>query len=295
MSTNGQAAVEVRIVPDEAIPDRLFVCFAGVSPAVAMPLKRTYEGGNPLPAEVVDPYREHLLYNHRLGEGGCIWEAGPTGDWTRILYIYATPDMESAKALMRNDPFFRAGFFTEGWWMEWSIHTPYWKTGPEMRTMIEGLMRGVGALPSYPQGVNPPILERHVNLVTPPKLVVSLARADAGRIKEAETNDKAGKTLPSFLIQHAFNRLGPGGSTRMGYEWESGPSADAKYDMAIFSVGSMEMARLLRENDPFTQFGLFYEQDYFEWYIHAPFRKASPGRRKVLQQLLEQAGAGPSF
>jgi hypothetical protein len=102
-----------------------------------------------------------------------------------------------------------------------------------------------------------------------------------------------GKPIPSFLVQHAFNRLGPGGTTAMGYDWESGPSADSLYDLTIFSVGSIEMARQLRENDPFTQNGLFYEPDYFEWFIHTPFRKASPGRREVLRQLLEQASANP--
>ena len=76
----------------------------------------------------------------------------------------------------------------------------------------------------------------------------------------------------------------------MGYDWESGPSADSLYDLTIFSVNSIEMARQLRENDPFTKHGLFYEPDYFEWFIHAPFRKASPGRREALQQLLRRSG-----
>ena len=76
----------------------------------------------------------------------------------------------------------------------------------------------------------------------------------------------------------------------MGYDWESGPSADSLFDLTVFSVGSIEMARLLRENDPFTLHGLFYDPDYFEWHIHAPFRKASPVRREILRQLLEQAG-----
>jgi hypothetical protein len=198
--------------------------------------------------------------------------------------------MDSAKRLMSDDPLYRAGFFTQGWWMEWAVHTPYWKTSATMRNMIEGLMRGVGALPSYPGEQNPPAMETRVEVMTPGKLFVSLARADAGRIKQIETNEKAGRAVPSFLVQHAFNRLGPGGSTRMGYEWESGPSADALYDLAIYSVGSMEMARLLRENDPFTQYGLFYDPDYFEWFIHAPLRKASPGHRSTLEQLLKQAG-----
>ena len=74
----------------------------------------------------------------------------------------------------------------------------------------------------------------------------------------------------------------------MGYDWESGPSGDALYDLTVFSVGSMEMAKLLRENDPFTQNGLFYEPEYFEWYIHMPFRKVSPWRKEVLEKLIEK-------
>jgi uncharacterized protein YciI len=276
MSDNWQSPVETRIVPNEIIPARLFACFAEVRPEAAAVL------------DMSDLHQQHLLRTHQLGENGSIWEAGPSAGYIRTLCIYATPDMESAKKLMRDDPLYRAGFFTNDWWMEWSVHTPYWKTGQPMRGMIEGLMRGIGALPSYPPGVNPTISVINVEIVTPPKLVVSLARADAPRIKQIEENDKAGKPIPSFLPQHAFNRLGPGGTTAMGYDWESGPSADSLYDLTIFSVGSIETARQLRENDPFTQNGLFYQPDYFEWFLHTPLRKASPGRREALQRLLEQ-------
>jgi uncharacterized protein YciI len=288
MSEN-QSPVETRIVSNEIIPARLFACFAEVSPEAGAALNKTYKTGENLPNDMSGPYRRHLLYAHRLGEDGSIWEAGPSADFSRILCIYATSDMESAKQLMYDDPFYRAGFFTNDWWMEWSVHTPYWKTSPPMRSAIEGLMRGIGVLPSYPPGVNPTIKVINVEVVAPPKLVVSLARADASRIKQIENNDKAGRPIPSFLPQHAFNRLGPGGTTAMGYDWESGPSADSLYDLTIFSVGSIEMARQLRENDPFTQNGLFYAPDYFEWYIHTPFRKASAGRREALQRLLKQS------
>ena len=286
--------METRIVPNETIPARLFACFAGVSPEAGAALNTTYETGENLPGDLAGLYRQHLLYTHGLGENGSIWEAGPSADFTRILYIYATPDMESAKQLMCDDPLYRAGFFTHDWWLEWFVHTPYWKTGQLIRGEIEGLMRGVGVLPSYPPGENPTISVINVEIVTPPKLVVSLARADGSRIKQIENNDKAGRPVPSFLVQHAFNRLGPGGTTTMGYDWEAGPSADSLYDLTIFSVGSIEMARLLRENDPFMQHGLFYQPEYFEWFIHVPFRKASPGRREGLQQLLEQSGARAS-
>jgi hypothetical protein len=90
-------------------------------------------------------------------------------------------------------------------------------------------------------------------------------------------------------VKHAFNRLGPGGTTMMGYDWECGPSGDSLYDLTIFSVRSIDMAGSLRENDPFTLQGLFYEPDHFEWFIRVPLRKASPGRRTALKKLLEGA------
>jgi uncharacterized protein YciI len=293
MSQNRQGPVETRIVSKEIIPARLFACFARVSQDASTALNKTFETGENLPNDMSDLYRGHLSHLHKLGEDGSIWEAGPSADFARILCIYATLDMKSARQLMFNDPLYRAGFITNDWWMEWSVHTPYWKTGQEMRDMIEGLLRGIGVLPSYPPGVNPTLKVINVEIVTPPKLIVSLARADAPRIKQIENNDKAGRPIPSFLVQHAFNRLGPGGTTAMGYDWEAGPSADSLYDLTIFSVGSIEMARQLRENDPFTQNGLFYEPDYFEWFIHAPLRKASPGHRRTLQQLLKQCGSDP--
>jgi uncharacterized protein YciI len=282
--------VETRIVSNETIPSRLFACFADISSKVSGVLNKSCETGQIPQHDLAGLYRQHLSYNHRLGEDGSIWEAGPSAGFSRILCIYATPDMESAKQLMRDDPFYKAGIFANDWCMEWSVHTPYWKTGQPMRDIIEGLMRGIGALPSYAQGVVPEISEIRVEVVTPPKLIVSLARADAARIRQIENDDKARKPVPSFLVQHAFNRLGPGGTTAMGYDWECGPSTDSLYDLTIFSVGSIEMARLLRENDPFTQNGLFYEPEYFEWFIHTPFRKASPGRKAILKQLLQQAG-----
>ena len=289
MSRN-QQCIEKRIVSNEIIPDRLFACFAEVAPEAAQAFSRTYETGKNLPDTLAGLHRQHLTYNYELGENGSIWEAGPSADFSRILHIYATPDMESANKLMDEDPFCKEHLFNNTWWMEWSVHTPYWKIGQQMRGIIEGLARGNGAIPACPPGAEPAVSEIHVENVTPRKLIVSLCKANAGRIKQIEENDKAGKPIPSFLVQHAFNRLGPGGTTAMGYDWESGPSADSLYDLTVFSVGSVDMARLLRENDPFTQHGLFYEPDYFEWHIHTPLRKASPVHRERLEQLLKQAG-----
>jgi uncharacterized protein YciI len=285
-----QQYVEKRIVPDETIPEKLFACFADVDPNAATELSKAFKTGENLPGPLAELHKRHLLHLLDLEKSDCIWEAGPSADYTRILYIYSTKDMESAKQAMGDDPLYEAGIFRDNWWMEWSVHTPYWKMGDPMRSIIEGLAQGNGAQSFCPPGAETHVSVIQVRNVTPLKLIVSLAKANAGEIKKIEEADKAGELIPSFLVQHAFNRLGPGGTTAMGYDWESGPSSDAFYDLTVFSVGSIEMARLLRENDPFTLNGLFYEPDYFEWYIHFPLRKVSPTRKEIVQQLLKKIG-----
>jgi uncharacterized protein YciI len=287
---SAQQYVEKRIVPDETIPERLFACFADVDPNAAIELSKTFETGENLPGPLVELHKRHLLHLLDLEKSDYIWEAGPSADHTRILYIYSTQDMGSAKQAMGDDPLYEAGIFRDDWWMEWSVHTPYWKISDPMRSIIEGLAQGNGAQSSCPTDAEIQVSVIQVRNVTPLKLIVSLAKANAGEIKKIEEADKAGEPIPSFLVQHAFNRLGPGGTTAMGYDWESGPSSDALYDLTVFSVGSIEMARLLRENDPFTLNGLFYEPDYFEWYIHFPFKKVSPTRKEIMWQLLKEVG-----
>jgi len=286
-----QQYIEKRIVPDETIPDRLFACFADVDPDAAIELDNTFETGKSLSGSLSELHKTHLLHLQNLEKAGLIWEAGPSADYTKILYIYSTQDMESARQAMADDPLYKEGIFRNDWWMEWSVHTPYWKINEPMRGIIEGLAQGNGAQPSCPPGAEANASVIQVRNVTPLKLIASLAKANAGEIKKIEEADKGGQPIPSFLVQHAFNRLGPGGTTAMGYDWESGPSGDSLYDLTVFSVGSIEMAKLLRENDPFTQNGLFYDPEYFEWYIHYPFKKASPTRKERIGQLLKQAGA----
>ena len=208
MSENKQTFIEKRIVSNEIIPDRLFACFAEITPEAAAVLSRTYETGETIPDTLADLYRQHLKYNHDLGENDLIWEAGPSADSGRILHIYADSDMESAQKLMEEDPFFREGILNSPWWMEWSVHTPYWKIGRTMRGIIEGLAKGNGAMATCPPEAEVSVSVINVENVTPRKLIVSLCNADAARIRRIEENDKAGRPIPSFLVQHAFNRLG---------------------------------------------------------------------------------------
>ncbi len=95
------------------------------------------------------------------------------------------------------------------------------------------------------------------------------------------------------MYGHLYNRLGPGGTSQMGYEWESGPSEDQVYDLTIYSVNSVEFARDLRENDGFSRHDLFYDHRFFVWRIFTPFAKVSPLYRGTLQRFLEGAGVRP--
>ena len=88
--------VETRIVSNEIIPSRLFACFADVSSKVSGALNNFCETGQAPPNGIAGLYGQHFLHIHHLGEDGSIWEAGPSAGFSRILYIYATTNMESA-------------------------------------------------------------------------------------------------------------------------------------------------------------------------------------------------------
>lgn len=281
---------ELRLVPVVPFPDHLFVCFAKIKPEAGVSLKSVFaEGKNP-PKKLEAAIMEHLSYTYKLGEQGKYWEAGPAADFTEILYIFSTASIDEAKRLMHEDPFYRDGIIYNDWWFEWHVHAPPWKIKPADREMMEGLMRGVNIIPTYPPGVKPQVKEVKVKVVTPLKLFVSISKANAEGIKQLERDEHAGKPVPSFFVNHAYNRLGPGGTVQMGYDWEAGPSMDQYYDLTIMSVSSMQMAQSLRENDPVTQNGLFYDLRYFEWAILMPFEKVSPTYKDVMKKLLKTAG-----
>jgi uncharacterized protein YciI len=285
---------ELKLVSTVPFPEHLFACFAKIKSEVGVSLKNLYQTGKSLPAKLDNSYNQHLIYTYELGEKGFFWEAGPSADFTEILYIYSTQSLAEAQKLLRADPFFREKIHFDDWWFEWHVHVPTWKIRPAEREMIEGLMRYVNILPTYPPGVQPSTLEIKVDTVTPQRLFVDISRAKAAAIKKLEKDQQAGKPVPAFFIQHAFYRLGPGGTVQMGYDWEAGPSDDQNYDLTVMSVGSLEMAKLLRENDPVSQNGLFYDHRYFEWSILFPFKKVSPNNKAALKRLLINAGVRPA-
>jgi len=281
---------EIRLVSTTPFPDKLFVCNAKINDEVGASLEKLFAGSINLDNKLEAIFNQHLVYTYELGERGMYWEAGPATDFTEILYIFSTPSLAVAKELMYADPFYRQGIFYDDWWFEWQVHVPPWKINAPQREMMEDLMRHVNILPKYPPGINPQVTEIYVETITPQRLFVSISKAKAEDMKKLEKDQQAGKPVPAFFINHAFNRLGPGGTVQMGYDWEAGPSADQFYDLTIMSVGSMQMAKLLRENDPVSQQGLFYDHRYFEWSIFMPYNKVSPTYRDILKRLLTQAG-----
>lgn len=286
--------VEMRLVPSRPIPHDLYVCLAKIKPRAAAFLKAAYQEGKPLPKNLAAFHNGHLVAEYDLGETGACWEGGPSTDFRDVLYIFSTTSMEEARSLVQEDPFFREGIIYQDTWFGWSIHVPPWKLAPPAREGFEWLMRDVGILPTYPAGVTPRVIEKKVDVVPPTNLVVCFSRVDVARIKQIEIDHKAGKEMPAYFIEHVYNRLGPGGTSQMGYDWESGPSDDQVYDLTIYSVNSVEMARQLRENDRFSRHGLFYDHRFFEWRIFTPFAKVSPLYRSTLQRFLEGAGVRPA-
>ena len=286
--------VEIRLVPSLPIPQNLYVCLAQIKPRAAAFLAAAYWEGKPLPKNLAALHNGHLVKEYELGEKGVCWEGGPSTDFREVLYVFSAGSLEEARGLMQADPFYQDGIFYEDTWFGWSIHLPPWKLAPPMREELDRLMRDVGILPTYPAGVTPRVIEKKVDVIPPANMVVCFSRADVARIKQIEADHKAGREVPAFLIEHFYNRMGPGGTSPMGYDWESGPSDDQVYDLTIYSVGSVEMARMLRDNDRFSRYGLFYDHHFFEWRIFTPFNKVASLYKGVLQRFLEGAGVKPA-
>jgi len=56
--------------------------------------------------------------------------------------------------------------------------------------------------------------------------------------------------------------------------YEAGPSVEFNEILYIFATDSLEDSRKLMYEDPFHKAGIFYDDSYFEWHIHAPLWKS---------------------
>jgi hypothetical protein len=231
---------------------------------VARELRAKFETGAELSTTVKALFDQHL--SHCVGPGDQFYEAGPSADFDEILYIYRTQSVDEARKLMEADPLYQEGIFHDPWYSEWHIHSPIYKS----------------AMPPMPEQV----VEFKVHETTPQTLVAGIGDFD---LEVAMKDSDKPAQMSIFHVLHVFNRHAEGGLGSMGIDWGVGPAGPDK-SLHILNVPSIEMAKMYNEMDAACRWGLMSNFRYFEWFIHYPFRKTSPGHRDRLREAIAQAG-----
>ena len=286
MEQNLSLPVEIKMVANEPTPGELFVCSAKIKPEAGEPLKIAFEADKNIPEYLEHLYHNHLAYAYEHIEK--YFQAGPSVDFKEIVYVFKTENIDEAKQLMHNDPFYKEGFYYDDSWFPWEIHSPRWKTPEHWKETHNNFLANVGIIPKYLQGIKQPVEEVRIDEITPYKLFASFCKMNE-KIMQPWMAPESTTSLASF-IQHVYYCNGPGGVGTMGYHWLAGPSTDFSQDLTILSVNSLFMAQLVRENDPLVKINAFYDISYFEWCIHLPVRKASPQHKDKLKKFLQDAG-----
>ncbi|WP_322041024.1 hypothetical protein [Burkholderia diffusa] len=256
----------LRLVLTEPVPPALFVCMAKIRDDVATQLKAKFDAGVDLSGDLGSTFAAHLSYCSGLGEQ--FYEAGPSADFSRIIYIYRTQNEDDARKLMEADPFYQAGVFHDPWYFEWHIHSPIYKS----------------AMPPMPEQT----IEFRVHETTPQTLVACLGDFN---IELAMKNMDKRDQMSIFHVMHVFNRHAEGGLGTMGIDWAVGPAGPTK-SLHILNVPNVEMAKMYNEMDAACRWGIMSNFDYFEWCIHYPVRKASPRHKAALRDAMSDAGIG---
>ena len=258
----------LRPVVTEPVPDPLFACSARVRQDVAAALHARFAAGTELSGDLLARYRAHLAYCHGLGEK--FYEAGPSADFTEILFIYRAGSLEEARQLMAGDPFHADGTLFDEWFFEWTIHVPLYKSN----------------LPDLPGQT----VEVKVEVTTPQGLVAAFGTMDLEPEQFFGWQQKRAPR-PLFQLLHLFQTHGEGGLGPTGIAWAFGPIADTNKVMHILAVPSVEMARFFNESAALARWGVLKDFRYFEWSIHYPVRKATPRHKAILAELLESIRA----
>jgi hypothetical protein len=285
LTTNNSGPIPVvyNLVSAEPTPEVLFLCSAKIKRETGIILKNMFDTGNITAGLIASIYTQHLSYVYSLG--AKYFEAGPSSDFTEIIYIFSTGSLEESQNLLRNDPFYKAGYFYDELWFPWEIHSPRWRISHGFRPADENIMVNAGLVPEYPLDIKQSIKEVKIDIITPSKLFACFSKINRGILLPFLSSEPMRSS--NIFIQHVYNCSGQGGAGSMGYHWLSGPSVDFNQDLTIFSVNSLFMAQLIKENDAFSRYGVFYDMRYFEWCIHVPFRKASPQHKNLLKRLIE--------
>jgi len=254
----------LKLVLTEPVPPTLFVCAAKIRGDVAKQLQAKFETGAELSGELGVSFAKHLSYCVGLGEQ--FYEAGPSADFTEIIYIYRTQTEDEAKTLMEADPFYQEGIFHDPWYFEWHIHSPIYKS----------------AMPPMPEQV----VEFKVHETTPRTLVACIGDFDLElAMKDSHKKDQ----MSIFHVMHVFNRHAEGGLGSMGIDWAVGPAGPDK-SLHILNVPNVEMAKMYNEMDAACRWGIMSNFRYFEWCIHYPVRKSSPRHKEALNAAMHRAG-----
>jgi hypothetical protein len=254
----------LRLVPTEPTPETLFVCSAKIRDDVATALLARFETGTELVGDIKASYDAHLSYSCGLGEK--FYEAGPSADFTEILYVCRTESLEETKELMHADPFHQEGIIHDDWYFEWHIHPPLYK----------------GSLPPLPGQV----VDVEVEVTTPETLIASFGTFDLAPLNKWHEG-KAPR--PLYQILHLHNMYGEGGMATMGLAWACGPTADLDKVLHILAVPTIEMAKFFNGVESLYRWGLMKDFRYFEWCIHYPLRKATPRHKSILGDLAKNA------
>jgi uncharacterized protein YciI len=129
---------------------------------------------------------------------------------------------------------------------------------------------------------------------TPEKLFVCISKM---RPTLAEALDKfytEGTPVPADLQAirekhlHYVYDLG-----ERGIVWLGGPSADLMTGLNIYAVDSVEEARKAQQNDPYYANELWYDDEYFEWIVHAPLDMVAPIHKERLENSYRALGIIP--
>ena len=129
------------------------------------------------------------------------------------------------------------------------------------------------------------VVEFKVRETTPRNLIACIGDFDLELAMK--DSDKEGMSI--FHVLHVFNRHAEGGLGSMGIDWGVGPAGPDK-SLHILNVPTIDMAKMYNEMDAACRWGLMSNFRYFEWFIHYPVRKASPGHKARLLHAIAQAG-----
>lgn len=131
---------------------------------------------------------------------------------------------------------------------------------------------------------------------TPEKLFVCICKVKPAYSGTVDKFFAQGGTVPPDIttIRHA-RVLNEQDLIKNSLIWLGGPlsGSDCQMSMNVFAVDSVEKAKELQRRDPAYIQGLFYDDQYFEWTIHLPFRKVSPSHREKVAQGFRDAGVSP--